>query len=403
MNEHNLRTHHKLGPSSSKRWTECTASIAYIEANTHRLPLSGSVYADEGTKAHEYGELALTNRLDLRTLPDEFRQPVTDYVVAVRKLMTPHSWVGIERVVPLFYNAEDPEATGTVDAIVVQTAPALAVHVRDYKHGAGVLVKSEFNKQLAIYAYSAVVDLEDAGLFSFLPATPVTIHAIQPRHHEWVDVPWETTVGELREFCLNEILPPARIILEDGPTVFVANEDTCRFCQAKGFCPERAKALQSLPNGVNPLTEFEDISAPEVTELTDAQLLSIYRHQKAIIAFIGDVEKHLFELALAGKALEGTKLVTGREGNRKWADESTADSALAALGLGLTDRYNQTLKSVTTIEKILKEKGIDADTKALVTRSPGQPVLALASDKRPSIGSPVDVFENISDSTLGEE
>ena len=396
-------THHKIGPSKSKQWTECTASISYIEANAHRLPPSGSVYADEGTKAHEYGEKVLLNQLDLRTIPDDFRQPVTDYVIAVRKLMTPHSWVGIERVVPLFYNLEDPTATGTVDALIVQTQPALAVHVRDYKHGAGVLVKSEFNKQLSIYAFSAIVDLEDAGLFSFPPATPVTIHAIQPRHHEWVDEPWETTVGELREFCMNEIMPPARTIIEDGPVVFVANEDTCRFCAAKGFCPERAKALNALPSGINPLEMFDDLSAPDVTELTDQQLLSIYRNQKAIGAFIGDVEKHLFELALAGKALDGTKLVTGREGNRKWADESTADSALAALGLGLTDRYNQTLKSVVAIEKVLKEKQIDADTKALVTRTPGQPVLALATDKRPSIGSPVDVFENISNSTTEEE
>jgi hypothetical protein len=384
--------HHRLGPSKSKQWTACTASIRYIEENSHRIPRGSSKYADEGTKAHEYGEQVLRGQLALSDVPSDFRLPVGKYAAACQALITPHSQVFIERSVPLFYNPEDPDARGTVDFAVVSDN---AIHIRDYKHGEGVLVVSDYNMQLAIYAQSIIEDLTDAGLYDFSPSMQVTIHAIQPRHKEWVDEPWVTTVGELWEFCYNEIVPPAKLILSEGKTSFNPSEDACRFCEAKGFCPARAQALNNLPSSINPLEVFEDLTGPDPMTLTEQQLLSIYENSKAVIAFIGDVEKYLFEMALSGKPLEGTKLVQGRMGNRKWGDDSLADSALAALGLGITDRYKQSLKSVTEIEKVIAEKQIDADISGLVDRSPGKPVLALAGDKRPAIDSPVGMLENL--------
>lgn len=393
-----MPTHYKLGPSKAKQWTACTASVAYIDANRDRLPPSGSRYADEGTKAHEYGEQVLKGKIKLANVPDDFRPHVATYVEACQNLITPHAWTAIERSVPLFYA---PDGFGTVDFICVSGS---GIHVRDLKYGAGVLVHSNYNKQLAIYAWSAICDLVDAGIYEFPVNTRVTIHAIQPRHHEWVDEPWETTVGELMEFCANEIAPAAQRILSGSDDVeFVASPDTCQFCEAKGFCPERAKAFEVLPSSVNPLEHFDNLEAPEVTALTDAQLVSIYSNAKAVAAFTADVEKFLLERALAGQPLEGTKLVTGREGNRQWSDISLADSALAALGLGLAERYTQTLKTVTQIEKVLKEKQIDADVKNLVDRSPGKPTLALATDKRPAIESPVSVFDDISTSATTDE
>lgn len=390
--------HYKLGPSKAKQWTLCTASVPYIDANRDRLPPNGSKYADEGTKAHEYGEQVLRGTLSLDKVPEDFRPHVQTYVQACQALVTPHAWVAIERQVPLFYA---PDGFGTVDFLCVG---ASGIHVRDLKYGAGVLVESQYNKQLAIYAWSAICDLVDAGMYEFPDNTRVTIHAIQPRHHEWVDEPWETTIGELMEFCANEIAPAAQRILGGADDLeFHASPETCQFCEAKGFCPERAKAFESLPSSVNPLEHFDNLEAPEVSQLSDEQLVSIYRNSKAVAAFTADVEKFLLERALAGQPLDGTKLVTGREGNRKWSDESLADSALAALGLGLADRYKQTLKPVTEIEKVLKEKQIDADVKNLIDRAPGKPTLAMASDKRPAIESPVSVFDDNSTSATTDE
>ena len=170
-----MTTHYKLGPSKSKQWTLCQASIPYIEANRDRLPPSGSRYADEGTKAHEFGEQVLKGTITLAAVPDDFRPHVKTYVEACQVLVTPHSWVAIERQVPLFYA---PDGFGTVDFLVVN---ASGIHVRDLKYGAGVLVESCYNKQLAIYAWSAICDIVDAGMVEFENNTRVTIHAIQPR------------------------------------------------------------------------------------------------------------------------------------------------------------------------------------------------------------------------------
>ena len=56
------RAHALLGASSAHRWLTCTPSARLEEAQGE--PDRGSVYADEGTAAHEYAEILLSHRLD---------------------------------------------------------------------------------------------------------------------------------------------------------------------------------------------------------------------------------------------------------------------------------------------------------------------------------------------------
>ncbi len=389
-----MKKHARLSPSKSKQWSTCTASLDFIDSNRHRLPVENTVYADEGTRAHDWGEKALQAVFNGKPKPDippELVLPVGTYVKACAALYKPGSTIFIERKVPLFYAPDD---IGTVDFAIVTGD---AIHVRDYKHGEGVLVRSVENTQLAIYAWSIICDLQDAGLYEFPPSTPVTIHAIQPRHREWVDEPWETTVGELSQFCAT-LLPAVDTILGRpgaAEPVFHVSEEGCRFCPARGFCPERAKGLHALPTSVNPLTEFDNLEKPEPNSLTDEQLLNIYRNAKLIKSFIDDVEGHLTYLANSGNPLEGTKLVAGRQGNRAWGDTDQVDTFLTTLGLAASEKYDMSLKSVAKIETLLKEKSIDADIAPYTVRSPGKPVLALSTDKRPAIESATCDFSNL--------
>lgn len=383
-----MSTHSNLGPSKAKQWTECTASVAFIEANEHRLPRDrGSVYADEGTTAHRWCEQVLKGEVDIADVPEELRPHVGRYVETCRALIPTEGWyvLGIEREVSLFYKPTD---LGTVDFLL---ATAGAIHIRDYKHGEGVLVHSEWNKQLAIYAWSAILPLVETGVFEWPEDTRVTIQAIQPRHHEWVDAPWETTLGELRRFCEEEIAPKARAILEGGETEFAPGDETCRWCRAKAICPARAAALAVIPCDV-----FDDLTVPlpAAVTLTDEQLLAVFRNTKAITAFLTDVGKHLTAMALSGTPLEGTKLVTGREGNRKWTDDEVAAAALQSASI---DPWVRTVLSPAAAEKKLKEQGVTLDLNAFTTRSPGQPVLALASDKRPALDAATVEFSNLDD------
>src|SRR5574343_77832 len=57
---HAERDHAILSPSSAKRWINCTPSALLAEAAGSK----SSVYAEEGTLAHEIAEYALTQYLE---------------------------------------------------------------------------------------------------------------------------------------------------------------------------------------------------------------------------------------------------------------------------------------------------------------------------------------------------
>ena len=57
---HAERDHAILSPSSAKRWINCTPSALLAEAAGSKT----SVYAEEGTLAHEIAEYALTQYLN---------------------------------------------------------------------------------------------------------------------------------------------------------------------------------------------------------------------------------------------------------------------------------------------------------------------------------------------------
>ena len=73
--------HARLSPSSADRWARCTASTQFIEENADRIPPDkGSVYAEEGTKAHDYCEAVLTGKTSINEVPLDFRPHVQFYV-----------------------------------------------------------------------------------------------------------------------------------------------------------------------------------------------------------------------------------------------------------------------------------------------------------------------------------
>jgi hypothetical protein len=275
-------THARLSPSDSKRWTNCTASIAYQEANAHRVVDSGSREADEGTQAHDYAAEILMGKLAPMDLPEDFRDPVLSYTdhcngLAPQGELTnlkecldeaelgfdpPTHAVFVEEQIPLFYQ---PEQTGTADFIAVTPD---RVYVRDLKYGMGVLVTSQDNTQLAIYAHSVILHLDSA--YTFSDDMIVDIAIVQPRHREANGVPtWEITVGDLRTFCgeidyraIQARTAADRVrerigatgadvscaqILEAAPgSVFApseGDEGACRWCKCKAFCEKRLAAI----------------------------------------------------------------------------------------------------------------------------------------------------------------
>jgi hypothetical protein len=449
--------HARLAPSDSKRWTNCTASIAFCEANSHRLPKdTGSIYANLGTRAHDYAEAVLTGKTDISLVPDgdathdkdypgeDFRTPVKAYVDHCMGLLPEGVAPMVEISVPLFY---DPNSWGTCDfAAVVPRLGGWEVYNRDYKHGEGVLVESIGNTQLAIYTLSLVRILDD--VYGFSPDTPINLSAFQPRHREAEGQPaWELTLAELEDFCsdidikaidvrtaadrVREKLPCGQRdistgeILEAAPAAVFAPGDACRWCSGKAVCDARMNAaiedmgFENLADQSEFLKYLPDLSKDQKGDtvegridtvskslarerpLSDNDLVRIYGRNKAIRSFLDDVEEYLETLALEGRAPEGVKLVMGRAGNRDWADEDAADTFLTGQKLSADDRYTKKLISPTQAEKLLadkikKVKRTATRFETLVTRSAPKKVLALADDKRPAVEAAVNMLGDLS-------
>ena len=473
-------THARLAPSSSKCWTSCTGSIAFAEANAHRIAQdSSSRDADEGTEAHEEAAQVLLGTKTINDVPEkgmrgaDLRSHIAAYVDhclaqvgaaeratikgcledAYLGLDLPEHVYFVEEQLALFYQ---PEQTGTADFLGIVTRDGTVERFvgRDLKFGAGVLVTNEENTQLAIYIYSAIKLLE--GVYSFGPETLVDLAVFQPRHREASEIkPWLLTLADLALFCkdidyraiqardganrvrekiLNEMLVPnldisIAEILEAAPGLkFAPGEGdggACRWCKAKGFCEARLNSITE--DCTSPQLDFNDLIAdmPDLSKadaklptderiearvpgiLDDAYLVRVFKATKNIEKWLADVAEYLETRVMAGEKIPGLKLVMGREGNRAWTDEEAADKLLAQSGkLKMEDRYKMSLISPTQAEEKLKEK-IESSTRFrncfqnLVGRSPAKPVLALESDKREAIASPVEDMPDVDDD-LGE-
>lgn len=436
-------THARLSPSHSKTWATCTAALAFLEANIHRVPEdTGSVYADAGTEAHDWAAKVMLKQCTIDEVPEDFREPVGAYIDHCLALVPEGVSYQVEVSVALFYQHDQK---GTCDFAIVTDE---RVTIRDYKHGMGVLVLADENAQLAIYALSFIRELE--AVYDFNPETIIDIAPFQPRHREANDVaPWVLTLGELEAFCdgitsraaeANAAVNSVRENLACGTRDFSAEEvlaaapgaefvpqdgdhGSCRWCRCKGICEIRLAAAtegMDLPNvnGADMIALLPDLTKAEAKEavevrvevvadalaaptiITDEYLVNVYARGKAIRRFLDDVEEMLEARALAGSPVPGTKLVAGRQGNRAWANEEAADTFLRGKGCKEADRYNFKLKSPTEMEKVLDIPNTPKRTQSrwaeLVSRSPGKPVLALADDKREAINAPVDMLPDLS-------
>jgi hypothetical protein len=296
--------HARLSPSDSKRWTSCLASIAFQEANAHRVPKdTSSRDADEGTEAHDWAAKVLLGECTIDEVPEkgmrgaDLRLHVESYVthclaqVAGAALTNVKDCIsdadlGIDPLDQVFFVEEQlalfyqPEQTGTADFFGIVAVDGIVERFvgRDLKFGVGVLVTNLDNTQLAIYIYSAIKLLE--GVYKFGPETIVDLAVFQPRHREAADErPWILTLADLAKFCEEieyraiqareganrvraKIGAPGRDVspeelLEAAPGVCFAPSEgdggACRWCECKAFCPKRLEALT------------EDMDRPDVS------------------------------------------------------------------------------------------------------------------------------------------
>jgi hypothetical protein len=389
----------------------CTASIDLRD----QLVISGKIseestssYADEGTAAHDWAA-DLLNNVD-PTIPDEslgcdleeMQHCVERYVKHCRMVTDEGDTVFVEEKVPLFYREQDK---GTVDYAAVNPKQ---IKICDLKYGKGVEVEAKDNPQLATYALSLVNELEI--VFEFEDDADVFLCIYQPRFNRGNPFKvWTLKLHELREYCKQIQL--AVVAIHEDKTVFAPADDTCQFCPCKVHCKPRASFLADNISeaGIEAAEQFTDLTEEVVTSLpvpsddlilTDQQIAAVVKHGPGLIKWVNSVTKGAYDSLKEGHKIEGLKLVEGKPGNRKWADEQQADTLIKSK-LKADERYTRKLITLPQAEKKLKalhaEKPLSTRFwnrfKELTFRQQGAEVMVPDDDPREALTDPTDELE----------
>lgn len=414
---HKERAHARLAPSSSHRWWHCPGSIPMSDG----IEQTSSVFADEGTAAHELGSLCLINGQDasrylgdfininaesrgdlikkanpsgkLHEVSEEMVDGVQEYIDHVRSL-----WgddrdkveVDIEKRLDMTHIHEGIFGTG--DALVFQIEES-HLHIVDLKYGKGVVVEVEDNPQLMLYGAGA------ARRYHNRNPEQVTITIVQPRapHKDGsvrsvtCDVldlfQFETEIAEA-----GKRVDTATLTFKEGPTdewvgAYLHSGDHCQFCPAEPTCP--AYRQDVLTSAMAEFDDEGDVVLPEPSKLTDDQRAQALSATDRIKNWVKAVQEFEHAQALAGNMCPGFKLVNGRA-TRKWKDEGNLLDDLTLMhGLDDDQIYVEpkppALKSPPQLEKTLGKKAFAAEFTDLVVKRSSTTNLVPISDPRPAV------------------
>lgn len=371
---HAERDHAILSPSSAKRWIHCTPSALLAEAAGSKT----SVYAEEGTLAHEIAEYALTQYIegiydpiidDAIPLKDEhLKNPLfsidmanyirdyCDYVIAEIYEMDRADdmcKMFLERKVDITDYA--PDSFGSVD-VTLETGRT--IHIIDLKYGAGVKVFADHNEQMMLYALGAL----KAAASKDITNIRMTIAQVRLDHYDT----FEMSKGELLDWAEKVLKPAAKAAIQGKGKQVIGS--WCGFCPVKAQCRAQRDVI---------LADFEE--KPEPLLLSDEEIVDLIGKIDTYKSWIESVNKYVYDRAIQGYKWEGYKLVAGRT-SRVIKDEAKIRQAL--LNEFLEDEVlNIKLKGIGDLEKLVGKKVFSARFGDAIESRPGAPKLVPESAK----------------------
>lgn len=382
--------HAILGPSSAYRWLACTPSARFEE----QISEEESVYAAEGTLAHELAALILSSRCGVFQGPQRQYNDMMEHwqaeVVAfytgiedadpwasyLAMLEYAEEWAAyVQDIVQQSYKSQlfiereydlsqfVPLGFGTSDATVVLPE---VLHIADYKFGAGKQVHADNNPQGMLYALGALMATIKENP-SYKPHT-VCVHIFQPRAGGASS--WDISVADLLEWAEFTVAPAAALAIA-GQGEFVAG-DHCQFCKAATIC--RARYLEFA----------EVLRISDKRQMSDRERAIVLERGDGLAGWVKKVKERAVNDILAGNKVNGFKLVAGT-GRRQFKNEDDVVDVL--LGENFEEIFDAKLRSLTDIEKTLGKKRFAELFKDLVINKEGAPQLVGEEDARKAIGA----------------
>ena len=400
--------HALLSASSSKQWLHCPPSVRLQES----FPNESSVYAAEGTFAHEVCEYKVRKYLHERVKRPQSEEFYTEEIDAITDVYAEFVITIIEEMKrngcePLVlveervdYSHIAPSGFGTADMLIVgrDDQGKGLLHVCDFKTGQGVFVDADHNSQMMLYALGGL-----AAYGYIYEIETVRMSIIQPRLENIST--FECSRKELEDW--GESIKPIAKMAYEGKGEQKPG-DWCRFCRAKPVCracADEARALcreefldldagaftDDIPETdmtvpYNPDTDTAVFKQPGLIPLDE--LAGILPTLNRISSWIESVFAFVSSEAINhGVPIPGYKVVEGRS-KRVFTDtKAVVDTAVAN---GYTDLYKRQLITLTEFEKMMGKKRFAELLGEYVAKPPGKLALVPEDDPRP----PVDLSSN---------
>jgi hypothetical protein len=370
-----MAAHATLSPSAAKRWIQCPASVRMAKSMPHQ---QDSVYAREGTAAHELAELMARDQLlgglaakakaltawrkefDIAAETEaemlEHAQAYVDYL-RTRLALHPDSVLLLEQKLPTGI----PGSWGTSDAIIVSPTSVESV---DFKYGVGVRVEAEENPQTRLYGIGALEEYGD--LLGEVETVVLTI--FQPRIDHVASE--EISAADLKAWR-DSLLPIAEQAMgDDAP--FGPSDEACNWCPAAGSCLAQMEWVNERDFGI----QADHMSDDEIAKSLD-DIPLIKQWCEAVQAYA------LNRAYSEGVPVPGYKVVR-TAGRRSVQDPEGLVAAAVAMGYDLSEVVNFKAKGIGDLTKLL-EADFAIVAAPFVVKSEGKPTLARESDKRLAI------------------
>lgn len=370
--------HARLSSSAAHRWIPCPGSVKLGE----QFPASSSIYADEGTLAHEAaeqliktGKVTAAHKKKINQFYEEHPglggnadqmiktlEPYVDFVkeeLAEQKHIDEATELMTEQKVNL--TQWIPDGFGTSDVVIIRTG---RLHIIDLKYGKGVPVFAEGNPQLRLYALGSL-DLLDA----VYEVEEVVMTIYQPRlDNVSTD---KIAAAELYNWAEEVVRPAALLALtENAP---MESGEWCQFCPARQTCRTRAKSYTDL---MHYMAE-KCLTVDEIGELLGKV--------DGLVKWAEDLKDGALTRALEGEEFPGWKVVEGRSNRKYSGTEEEIVRQCEGAGYDRALLYETKLLTVSNMEKLMGKKQFAEVLGGYVEKPQGKPTLAPESDKRPAI------------------